>query len=95
MTQEALERGERLTINNANKAQLKWMVRDRDAEIERLNQRIVQLRKEADIYLEQTQKVLEAWQDYLRMHVEPVEVKKGDKANEQGKNGRRNFCGDR
>lgn len=36
MTHDDWEKGKRLTINNANKSQLKWMIKDRDQRIKRL-----------------------------------------------------------
>lgn len=46
MTHDAYERGERLTIHNATKDQLKWMVKDREATIQRQYEEIERLKDE-------------------------------------------------
>ena len=46
MTHNEWENGKRLTVNNATKEQLKWMVEDRDAKIKRLYE---ELQKEKDL----------------------------------------------
>ena len=46
MTHDQYERGERLTIHNATKDQLKWMVKDRDATIRHQYEEIQKLKDE-------------------------------------------------
>ena len=46
MTHNEWENGKRLTVNNATKEQLKWMVEDRDAKIKRLYE---ELQNEKDL----------------------------------------------
>lgn len=76
MTQEALERGERLTINNANKAQLKWMVKERDYQIDRLLEKLERKQQEIDNWQRFTEGLLNTWQEILAKQVNPIEVKK-------------------
>ena len=48
MTHEEWENGERLTVNNATKDQLKWMVKDRDETIRRLCEENERLKADRD-----------------------------------------------
>lgn len=48
MTHAAWERGEQLTIHNATKAQLQWMIKDRDETIKRLSAQIEEERRSHD-----------------------------------------------
>lgn len=51
MTHDEWEAGKRLTIHNATKEQLKFMVKDRDATIRRLIEELEQKKKECDTLL--------------------------------------------
>lgn len=51
MTHDASERGVRLTIHNANKAQLKFMVEDRDSRIRDMLKEIETLKAEQEMLL--------------------------------------------
>lgn len=48
MTHEEWENGERLTVSNATKDQLKWMVKDRDETIRRLYEENERLKADRD-----------------------------------------------
>ena len=48
MTHDAYERGERLTVHNANKQQLKYMIEDRDNRIRRLCNEIEEHKRTID-----------------------------------------------
>ena len=48
MTHEEWENGERLTVGNATKDQLKWMVKDRDETIRRLYEENERLKADRD-----------------------------------------------
>lgn len=48
MTHEEWENGERLTVSNATKDQLKWMVKDRDETIRRLCEENERLKADRD-----------------------------------------------
>lgn len=52
MTHDQYERGERLTIHNATKKQLQWMVKDRDAHIAHQYEEIQKLQEEKRKLLE-------------------------------------------
>ena len=52
MTHDQWEKGERLTVNNATKDQLKWMVKDRDETIGKLYEEIERLKAEQEKLLE-------------------------------------------
>lgn len=51
MTHDQWERGERLTIHNATREQLKWMVKDREETIRRLYEENEKLKKEQETLL--------------------------------------------
>ncbi len=52
MTHNAWERGESLTIHNASKTQLKWMVEDREARIKKLYKELEKCKEENRILIE-------------------------------------------
>lgn len=54
MTHDESERGVRLTIHNATKEQLKWMVKDRDSHIKRLERELKEAREETKQILKST-----------------------------------------
>ena len=60
MTHAAWERGEQLTIHNATKAQLQWMVKDRDETIKRLYREMEEERRNHDKQIEFYREVIRA-----------------------------------
>ena len=56
MTHNQCEQGKRLTIHNATKEQLKFMVRERETRIQDLQQQ-----------LDETQKALEEWRKFYEL----------------------------
>lgn len=61
MTHDAWEHGDRLTIHNANKEQLKFMVRDRDRHIKDMSKEIETLKLENKMLLDAAAK----WADMV------------------------------
>ena len=60
MTHAAWEHGEQLTINNATKAQLQRMIKDRDARIAQLSAQIETERQEHEKMIEFYREVIRA-----------------------------------
>lgn len=59
MTHAEWEKGKSLTVDNATKTQLKWMVIDRDARIKRLYNELEKSKRENKILIESIAELVE------------------------------------
>ena len=59
MTHTEWEQGKSLTVDNATKTQLKWMVIDRDARIKRLHNELEKAQRDNKILIESISELLE------------------------------------
>lgn len=72
MTHKQYENGERLTINNANKEQLKWLYKDLESQANRLYQELQETKKE----LEKNATILLSFMTYIMDNLGEEHLKK-------------------